>query len=287
MVHWVKKSNGKELAIVNGYTFYCHKQTMAKCTWTCTNAMRCKARMMITNELDPADLRWVRRHSGVELAIVGSYTFYCRKRLKSRNTWWCTNSQKCKARLSVTNENDPASRIVVSSMLNHSHPPPKIWVSNVRWVRRHSGVELAIVGSYTFYCRKRLKSRNTWWCTNSQKCKARLSVTNENDPASRIVVSSMLNHSHPPPKIWVSNVLQWVRKKDGKELAVVNGYTFYCHKSNVKTKTWSCTKGGFCKARLIITNENRAAHRTVVSAKLEHVHPPPAFIISNGFYVKI
>ncbi|PZC76998.1 hypothetical protein B5X24_HaOG203949 [Helicoverpa armigera] len=82
-------------------------------------------------------------------------------------------------------------------------------------------------------------------------------------------------------------VLQWVKKKDGKELAVVNGYTFYCHKSNVKTKTWSCTKGGFCKARLIITNEIRAAHRTVVSAKLEHVHPPPAFIISNGYYVKI
>lgn len=78
-----------------------------------------------------------------------------------------------------------------------------------------------------------------------------------------------------------------MRKKDGKELAVVNGYTFYCHKSNVKTKTWSCTKGGFCKARLIITNEDSASHRTVVSAKLEHVHAPPAFIISNGFYVKI
>uniref|UniRef100_A0A2H1V085 SFRICE_000690 n=1 Tax=Spodoptera frugiperda TaxID=7108 RepID=A0A2H1V085_SPOFR len=82
-------------------------------------------------------------------------------------------------------------------------------------------------------------------------------------------------------------ILQFVRKKDGKELAVVNGYTFYCHKSNVKTNTWSCTKGGFCKARLIITNDTRAAHRTVVSAKLEHVHPPPSFIISNGFYVKI
>lgn len=76
-------------------------------------------------------------------------------------------------------------------------------------------------------------------------------------------------------------------KRNGKELAMVNGYTFYCHKNNAKTKIWTCTSGWLCKARLITSSDAKPVNRTVITAKVEHRHPPPTYIITDGFYVRI
>ena len=78
-----------------------------------------------------------------------------------------------------------------------------------------------------------------------------------------------------------------MKRQDGRELAVVNGYTFYCSKISKITKAWRCTRGAVCKARIITTNDDRASRRIMLAARLEHAHPPPAFFVSNGYCVKI
>lgn len=54
-VHWVQKDNGKVLAIMNGYTFYLRRYHPVKSTWSCTQAGKCKARLMITSEKELTD----------------------------------------------------------------------------------------------------------------------------------------------------------------------------------------------------------------------------------------
>ena len=66
-------------------------------------------------------------------------------------------------------------------------------------------------------------------------------------------------------------------------MAVVNGYTFYCSNTSKLTKSWRCTKGRVCKARLITTNDVTPSRRIMLSARLEHAHPPPAFLVSDGY----
>ncbi|KAM3967024.1 mod(mdg4)-heS00531 isoform 5-T5 [Aphomia sociella] len=77
--------------------------------------------------------------------------------------------------------------------------------------------------------------------------------------------------------------VRWVMKPGGKELGIANGYTFYCHKKNVKTHVWSCTNGWHCRARLVVTNDG---YRHVTKCFLQHNHAPPKFVIDNGYYVK-
>ncbi|CAH0582927.1 unnamed protein product [Chrysodeixis includens] len=307
MVYWVQKEDGKTLAIVNGYTFYRRRSNIGKCTWSCTRAGRCRARFMMSDQDPPAVLtsylahnhnapqvdsrelwfvlrnsrepgqrdavlirpmlqsavmqptpfvKWIRQMNGKELAIVNGYTFYCRSYGVNRHIWSCTHTASCNARMLVINDIDPARRVVLRSWLEHNHEPPEFNITNGFYVKLHV-----------------LLSQDLPKLEDLELHQERLPRA----PARQ----ERNQHTAALP------VLQWVRKKDGKELAVVNGYTFYCHKSNVKTKTWSCTKGGFCKARLIITNDPRAELRTVISAKLEHEHAPPSFIISNGSARKV
>ncbi|KAH9631447.1 hypothetical protein HF086_014292 [Spodoptera exigua] len=80
--------------------------------------------------------------------------------------------------------------------------------------------------------------------------------------------------------------IQWVKKINGKELAIVGGYTFYCHKQNPIKSTWTCTNAMRCKARMLLMNKQDHSLRTVLSYRLEHNHKPPCFTISDGYYYK-
>ncbi|KAJ0177677.1 hypothetical protein K1T71_006550 [Dendrolimus kikuchii] len=82
--------------------------------------------------------------------------------------------------------------------------------------------------------------------------------------------------------------MQFCQKSNGKEIAMYNGYTFYCHKQFWKTTIWSCTVGSSCKARLITTNEVNGQARVIKDAKTDHNHLRPAYMIDNkGYYVRL
>lgn len=76
-----------------------------------------------------------------------------------------------------------------------------------------------------------------------------------------------------------------MRKVGGKELAVYQNFTYYCHGRNQKTDGWSCTASGGlskCRARLIITKD-----RKLKKVVREHNHAPPQFLIQDGVIIKI
>lgn len=78
--------------------------------------------------------------------------------------------------------------------------------------------------------------------------------------------------------------VKFVQKDNGKDLALLHGYTFYCHKILSRSTIWSCTRGtGRCKARLILTRDDY----TISKANLEHTHKAPNYIIRDGCYFKI
>lgn len=80
--------------------------------------------------------------------------------------------------------------------------------------------------------------------------------------------------------------VRFQKKQDGKDLAIMNGYTFYNHQTYTKTKLWSCTSRG-CNARLIITNEETTTRRDLVAAKGKHKHAKPKFIIIDGYLIRL
>lgn len=69
--------------------------------------------------------------------------------------------------------------------------------------------------------------------------------------------------------------------KYGKEVAVIDGYTFYLNVENKTTQRWPCNKK-YCKAALTMTKS-----REIIRANLNHNHSPPKFIVRNGIYIKI
>lgn len=77
-------------------------------------------------------------------------------------------------------------------------------------------------------------------------------------------------------------LVHYVWNKSGKQLAIVEGYTFYRSVKGAKKNIWRCTRWGACRARLIMTVTG-----TVLDAHLDHPHNPPLFIIRDGVYYKI
>ncbi|CAG4934063.1 unnamed protein product [Parnassius apollo] len=76
--------------------------------------------------------------------------------------------------------------------------------------------------------------------------------------------------------------VQWVKKRTGKPLAIIDRFTYYCAVKSTATSTWRCTKGGQCKARFIVNN-----NMEITRSSLLHDHPPPNYVIRHGIYLKI
>ncbi|XP_052740015.1 protein tramtrack, beta isoform isoform X23 [Bicyclus anynana] len=75
----------------------------------------------------------------------------------------------------------------------------------------------------------------------------------------------------------------------GKRTAVLDGYSFYCD-GRWKNDVWQCTNNnnasrigsGSCKARFLATKDGE-----IIRCNNIHTHPPPQFVIRNGYYIKI
>ncbi|XP_050349105.1 modifier of mdg4 isoform X2 [Nymphalis io] len=150
--------------------------------------------------------------------------------------------------------------------------------AQVHWVTKTSGTKLAIINGFTYYCGIKSKKTSSWRCTKGGNCKARFTLQDETNQISRVE----LLHNHTPPHFVIRNV-QFVMKDTGVHLAIFNGFTYYCGFKNTRMSSWRCTKGGTCKAKFSIVNDNKEMIRTV----LEHNHKPPKYVVRNGVYLKI
>ncbi|CAH2242328.1 jg19941 [Pararge aegeria aegeria] len=78
----------------------------------------------------------------------------------------------------------------------------------------------------------------------------------------------------------------YVRNLNGKQIAIIDGYTFYACNSlsgNLDTSMWRCTKGYPCKARFKALNTGEIVRVTT----LEHEHVPPAIDVHDGILYKL
>ncbi|XP_050349112.1 protein tramtrack, beta isoform isoform X8 [Nymphalis io] len=78
----------------------------------------------------------------------------------------------------------------------------------------------------------------------------------------------------------------FVMNKDGKRIAVFEGYTYYASdrlRAEISCGMWRCTKGYPCKARFKATPDGEVIRVTT----LQHNHPPPRIEIHNGVIRKI
>ncbi|CAH2085710.1 unnamed protein product [Euphydryas editha] len=91
-------------------------------------------------------------------------------------------------------------------------------------------------------------------------------------------------------KSWRCSLRTWglifATNKDGKRLAVFEGYTYYASdrlRAEITCSMWRCTKGYPCKARFKATPDGEVIRVTT----LQHTHPPPLIEIQNGIIRKI
>ncbi|KAI8421084.1 hypothetical protein MSG28_008201 [Choristoneura fumiferana] len=68
----------------------------------------------------------------------------------------------------------------------------------------------------------------------------------------------------------------WTQNNRGKQIIVVNGYSFYPQKQQKHTIRWACTAGTTkCKTNVF------TSQREVIRAKLDHSHQPNNYLDSE------
>ncbi|CAH0399067.1 unnamed protein product [Chilo suppressalis] len=290
---------GKDLLIVNDYTFYCQRRFSNTNNWTCTRNSTCKARLT-TDKFKTILLKWARSYVGKDLLIINDYTFYCQRRLTRTIHWNCTRNATCKARL-IT---DKEKSIIL------------------KFVKNRRGQKLIIAAGYTFYCLRQQVNTDYWWCTSGTSCKARIITTKTGE-----LVRLSLNHNHKTPNFFVRDgvlhqvqfirnsagkmlalvngytyychmrngskskkvfwrctrggKLTWVQHRNGKVAVIVNGFTYYCNKQGHKTDIWRCTNGSNCRARFTMSKTDWR----IIRGRLEHDHKPPNYVVQDVRWV--
>lgn len=71
--------------------------------------------------------------------------------------------------------------------------------------------------------------------------------------------------------------VSYVKNINGKEIAIVDGYTYYRDARKKLNLTWQCTQAGKCKARFTTTHCGM-----MVRAFRVHEHLPPQIFVENG-----
>ncbi|KAF9796493.1 hypothetical protein SFRURICE_014664 [Spodoptera frugiperda] len=200
---------------------------------------------------------------GKDLIVYGGYTYG----RKSTNLWICsTHKPSCKAKIQI----NPASAEIAYVFNEHSHPPRQLIEVNGKFipyaiVRSVRGREHILVGLYTF----RFQDGCIWHCAykkQNPKCRAKL----------------RLNQNKNITEISNSPTYEIVKSQRGKDLLLVDNYTFT--KCVFSPNTWTCSqrRGSSCKARLRLDKLGN-----IVKINNEHPHPPRQFVkLDNGQYIR-
>ncbi|KAI5646740.1 FLYWCH zinc finger domain-containing protein [Phthorimaea operculella] len=201
------------------------------------------------------------------MALYNGYSFNSNGESKSTIHWPCVKAySKCRARLTTSLEGK-LTRVTA----DHNHAPPRFIV--FQFVRNHCGKELAIYDGYAFYHHQDSMTTKRWPCQKvSTKCRARLTTNKEGQ-----LIHANTNHNHLPPRFVIRQV-HWVKSVPGKQLALVNGYTF-----SFDGGSWRCTmRASKCKARFYLDSQFR-----INKSNFLHTHDAPKYLIKNGIYIKL
>ncbi|KAI5646822.1 FLYWCH zinc finger domain-containing protein [Phthorimaea operculella] len=246
---WVKNGAGKQLALINGFTYYLGKKGTKTNFWRCTKGASCKARFILNKQMNMIscnlqhdhtppryiirNVSWVLNTSGKQIAVIGGYTFY--HNTKGGVSWRCTKGHPCKARF-VIDQNG----IFGSANLVHTHNAPKfiikdgVCMSSVYIQDIHGGVESPGAAS-----------------------------SSVGAAVSRLQTSSAVGAKHTSAKIIIS--------RRGKRLLEVGGYTFYSRRNTGSSNKWMCTMNirKSCHAEVYTYNNE------IVKIHNVHTHDKP------------
>ncbi|VVC90630.1 unnamed protein product [Leptidea sinapis] len=254
LIRFLVKSNGKQIAVLDGFTFYLARVRHTKSFWRCTKAGHCKARftydtnsayqtlIQFNEHIHEASkfivLEWVEKRSGGLLAIIDKFTFYCGVRSRTTSAWRCTK---------------------------------------VKFVRKLSGKPLAIINGYTFYLHKRRWRTQNWSCTKGGDCKGRFTIGHELGQ----ILSGNLVHSHEPPRHFVHQVTLAKSRYTGKHIVMLDNYTYYCKRQIKKTHyfSWYCSTHNWkgCNAKIVLDQ-----HLAIIEAEAQHNHPPAEYLFQES-----
>ncbi|CAG9579983.1 unnamed protein product [Danaus chrysippus] len=297
---------GRPTALLYGYSYYYNGNRKKTDVWRCTKTSKCSASFVTTK--DRKILRWniayfVHNINGKELAIVRGHSFYCGSRGAKTAIWRCTRWGQCRARFIMNVQGK-----VVTSHLEHNHRPPMFVIREVTCVQNPLGKPVAIFNGFTYYSSFRSKLVLSWRCTRGSPCKARISTTPEykiirgrevliidgyafrlmrrhiatdyywcakgNKCTSKVVVSkgkeivkANVKHNHAPMKYIIS--VSIFKNNMGKDVAVVDNFTYYCGSRSENTVSWRCSYSK-CRSRFLMTYDHQMLRGT-----FEHKHDPP------------
>ncbi|XP_053605129.1 protein tramtrack, beta isoform isoform X26 [Plodia interpunctella] len=78
--------------------------------------------------------------------------------------------------------------------------------------------------------------------------------------------------------------VSFAHNASGKEVAILDGFTFNSDYRTQTTLRWRCTRYPNCKARFATTN---CEQRTLIRSNTDHTHPPSRFIVRKGTIVRL
>ncbi|KAI5646813.1 FLYWCH zinc finger domain-containing protein [Phthorimaea operculella] len=257
-ITYVLNRAGKKIAVYGGNSFYLHKVFGSTKRWPCTRyGMKCRACLTTT-----MDVQWVHNRCGKELLVFGGYSFYQQQRNRKTDRWACTSLggvRNCRARIMVTKD-----RKIVNLLDAHNHAPPKYLIENGIFFST-SGKDILLLDGFSYYMQSQAKTTDRWVCTSNsgvRKCRARVLLTKDRQLAN--------------------NTVRWLKTRTGKQIALINGYLFYCGIETATTYAWRCSRWSRCKARFILGKNMK-----MLRANIEHNHQPSAFIIRDGIYIRV
>ncbi|CAB3250315.1 unnamed protein product [Arctia plantaginis] len=304
----VKGRNGKDLLMLNGYTYYQHKILRDGFRWSCTQmgSRSCRGFLHVTNEM----------------MVVRAFT----EHTHPPSTYLLKSTKKPMRIKNAANNEVIAKRSSEREALN----PLALKIAIEFYLRPNGRINLRL-NNFTFY--KHLKARSNahrWSCTaygSKWKCKAHLIITDTLE-----VLKANILHSHPPsmkketrlpllkeikkdlkqalPKPMQGRTdpgayfrtltpfqnylaahsvfggspnVKLIELMNGRTLLLVNGYPHYKKQRSKDGSRWCCSKA-YCNAFLRVSHDLE-----ILYMKQTHEHPPAKFLKSRrcGKYVRI
>ncbi|KAJ8724576.1 hypothetical protein PYW08_016050 [Mythimna loreyi] len=174
---------------------------------------------------------------------------------------------QCAAELYLLFECGTKTVFVYRADADHNHNDFGARDDYATWMNLAGGKSLIRYKSYVYYSHCKLKRGDRWRCNQyfQTGCLAFVVV----DESLRVMKAADIHH-HPPPMY----LLLLVKGRNGKDLLMLEGYTYYQHKILRDGFRWSCTQMGSrsCRGFLHVTND-----MFVVRAFTQHTHPPSTF----------
>ncbi|KAI8421091.1 hypothetical protein MSG28_008203 [Choristoneura fumiferana] len=305
----VKTMFGKQLAVYEGFTYYSVASETNEDTvniWPCTTGEECTACLYLTPKgmvykaqlihchAAPKhiirDVLLVRNKSGKKLAIVNGYSYYCITQGRCKDVYACTKGRPCKARFHFTTDHQ-----MLRAHLEHMHARHPYVIRNVLMLPNDNGTEVAIHDGYSYNCDYRLPSKTVWRCSDIN-CDARIHL-NKKNVGSRYKCSVVVQEKNwwfSTGSLTIANTSEqrkscgdvWqetarpvimVKNKSGKDMVILEGFTFYRHSRRKGKDIWCCTSGHRCRARF-----HMSSSMDMFRANLSHGHDPPRFVVNNG-----